>query len=201
MTLHYKREIELVFDIAQQQTTFLSLQYIADTPAPCPPEKEFFLHHLRAHLSQQANSPTKPNHLLRLVSAAWNKAETVSAHIRRLNFSFTTAVAWTPADGSVSVTSSVLLVPLQTRVEVVLRLGVEDGDGGIEVVVVPEARVVYGEGFNVGKMTEFMVGRVGGAVGGKGGKDGKDGEGGKVGWDEAVLELYRRLLAKGSQRQ
>jgi kinetochore protein Spc7/SPC105 len=77
---------------------------------------------------------------------------------------------------------------------------VEDGEGGIEVVVVPEARVVYGEGFNVGKMTEFMVGRVGGAVGGKGGKD-KDGEGGKVGWDEAVLELYRRLLAKGSQRQ
>jgi kinetochore protein Spc7/SPC105 len=111
-------------------------------------------------------------------------------------------VAWTPSDGLVSVTSSVLLVPLQTRVEVVLRLGVEKGneEGGVEVMVVPEARVVYGEGFNVGKMTEFLVGRVGGAVGGTG-EGGKGGEGGKVGWDEAVLELYKRLLAKGSQRQ
>jgi hypothetical protein len=56
-------------------------------------------------------------------------------------------------------------------------------------------------GFIVGILRVFLVGRVGVGVGGKGGKDGKDGEGGKVGWDEAVLELYKRLLAKGSQRQ
>lgn len=102
-----------------------------------------------------------------------------------------------------------LVAPLQTRVEVVLTLsalspGGGGGGGGLEVVVVPEVRVVYGESFNVGKMTEFLAGRIGnvGGGGGGGGKEGDDGkEGGEMGWDEAVLELYQRLLAKGKQKQ
>lgn len=107
--------------------------------------------------------------------------------MRRLNLSFPTAVAAVGA--GVAVTASVLLVPLQTRVEVVLNLDVVDGsDGALEVSVTPAARVVYGEQFNVGKMEEFLRTRVGGV--------GRE----EMGWDEAVLELYGRLLAKGRQR-
>jgi kinetochore protein Spc7/SPC105 len=137
----------------------------------------------------------------------------VTEHIRRLNLSFpttTAVVAINTADGSsspsaVAVTVSVLVAPVQTRVEVVLTMSAKSrdgGGGGLEVVAVPEVRVVYGESFNVGKMTEFLAGRIG-RVGGGGGVGEKEGgkEGGEMGWDEAVLELYQRLLAKGKQKQ
>ncbi|KAK4128151.1 Spc7-domain-containing protein [Parathielavia appendiculata] len=235
ITMRYKREIELVFDLAlpqrqqrqqqeQQQTRFVSLRYVAKTPSQCPPEKEFFLHHIRGHLlrSQQQTkaSPSSsssstvthhPKRLLGIVSSAWDRAGAVSEHIRRLSLCFPTAVvlrtgAQTPEEdvgagtgtgAGVSVTASMLLAPLQTRVEVVLELGMErrGDDGGVDVVVSPEARVVYGESFNEGKMKEFLAGRVwGGNGGGNGGDE-------RVGWVEAVLELYKRLLVKGRQRQ
>lgn len=201
--MHYKRELELVFDLASipsKQTPQLpTLRYIAATTTssstPCPPEKEFFLHHLRARLP--AAAAHSPQRLLSTVAAAWDKAEAVSEHVRRLDLSFPTAVAAAAGDGGggsavgagVAVTASVLLVPLQTRVEVVLTLDVVGGsDGALEVSVTPAARVVYGEQFNVGKMEEFLRSRVGGVGGGQ------------MGWDEAVLELYGRLLAKGKQR-
>jgi kinetochore protein Spc7/SPC105 len=196
--MRYKREVELVFDIAslqkqQQNTSFVSLRYVAESPSQGPPEKEFFLHHIREHLRSQpkSNKPTQPSRLLHMVSSAWNKASAVSEHIRRLNLSFPTSVVRT-SEGRVSVTASVLLVPLQTRVEVILGLEMERRGEGMEVVVSPDARVVYGESFNVSKMIEFLKGRVWGG--------GTEGEG-KVGWDEAVLELYKRLLVKGRQRQ
>ncbi|AEO65909.1 uncharacterized protein THITE_2113515 [Thermothielavioides terrestris NRRL 8126] len=143
-----------------------------------------------------------------MVSAAWDQAGAVAEQVRRLNLSFPTAVAATPDDG-VRVTASVLLVPLQTRLEVVLGLAAAadggegnrngnengSGDGMLDVIVTPEVRVVYGEQFNAGKMTELLAGRIGGPVGG-----GKDG-GKMVGWDEAVLELYKKLLAKAKQRR
>ncbi|EAQ92612.1 hypothetical protein CHGG_00847 [Chaetomium globosum CBS 148.51] len=220
LTMRYKREIELVFDLAtlqqppkkqQQSNTPIHLHYIADSPRQCPFEKEFVLRHLRAHL--QTSPPTSPRHLLSTVSAAWTQAAAVTEHIRRLNLSFpTTTAAVALADGegegepsasAVAVTASVLVAPLQTRVEVVLTLKArsrDGGGGGLEVVAVPEVRVVYGEPFNVGKMTEFLAGRIG-RVGGAGG-DGDGGkEGGEMGWDEAVLELYQKLLAKGKQKQ
>ncbi|KAL2182474.1 hypothetical protein L209DRAFT_696190 [Thermothelomyces heterothallicus CBS 203.75] len=133
--------------------------------------------------------------MLGIVSSAWDKAGAVTEHIRRLNLSFPTSVA--AAGESVRVTASVLLVPLQTRVEAVLRLEAAegpgdsgDGDGGVEVVVAPEVRVVYGEQFNAGKMTEFLAERIGSRLG----------RGVGAGWDEAVLELHERLLAKGRQQ-
>lgn len=217
--MRYKREIELVFDIAalqqqpqqrQQGQSKIDLRYIAETPSQPPPEKEFLLHHIREHLRTtvaKSSSPIRANRVVAAVSSAWNQADAVAEHVRRLNLSFPTSAARTP-DGNAVVTSSLLLVPLRTRVEVIIRLGVKScgGDGEqLEVVVSPEARVMYGEQFNAGQMREFLVGRIGGGVvvdGGDGGagkgKKGAEGGGG-VDWDEAVQELYRRLLAKGTK--
>ena len=187
--MRYKREIELVFDLQQPQTKQPSqptLRYIA-TPSPPPPEKEFFLHHIRTHLLPPLATTTSPRLLLTTVAGAWDKAAAVAEQIRRLNLSFPTAVAGREGGEGVGVTASVLLVPLQTRVEVVLNLEAE----GEEVVVTSEARVVYGEGFNAGKMGEFLRGKVGRVVT----------AGGGAGWDEAVLELYGMLAAKGRRRE
>ncbi len=188
--MRYKREIELAFDLQQRQNKQppqISLRYIA-TPSPPPPEKEFFLRHIRTHLLPSLSTTASPRRLLTTVAGAWDKAAAVTEQIRRLNLSFPTTVAAKEGGEGVGVTASVLLVPLQTRVEVVLSLAVEEE----EVVVTPEARVVYGEGFNAGKMGEFLRGRVGGVV---------SGGGGAAGWDEAVLELYGMLAAKGRRRE
>ncbi|KAL1840632.1 hypothetical protein VTJ49DRAFT_240 [Mycothermus thermophilus] len=113
-----------------------------------------------------------------------------------------------------TVKSSILLAPLQTRVEVRLRLGVvikekallDHGHGNgkdgerqrvVEVAVKPEAGVVYGEPFVAGKMTEFLAGRVAAERNGNGKIAAVVG----LGWDEAVVELERRLLAKGRAGQ
>ncbi|GAB1311067.1 Spc7 kinetochore protein domain-containing protein [Madurella fahalii] len=188
ISMRYKREIELVFDTQQNVAT--ELRYITppdsynnDTSPRgcCPPEKAFFLDCIRAHITQPSSLGI--SHLVKVVSSAWDKADSVSRHIRLLNLSFPTTVTRI-SETSLQITSSLLLAPLQTRVEAVVTLEVNGGGAeGVEVNVVPEARVVYGEGFNVGKMTEFLAGRVTGDA--------------KAGWEEAVLGLYRKLLAKG----
>ncbi|KAL2158480.1 hypothetical protein VTH06DRAFT_4246 [Thermothelomyces fergusii] len=210
ITMRYRREVELVLDLAplqQQQQKAASpvqLRYVAETPEPCPPEKEFFLGRMRERLLRAQREGRPPRAMLDIVSSAWDRAGAAAEHVRRLGLSFPTSVAVVRAgqgqgEGeSLRVTASVLLAPLQTRVEAVLRLKVAegpnsgDGDGvGVEVVVAPEARVVYGEPFNAGKMTEFLAGRLGGRLGR---------EVGPAGWDEAVLELRERLLTAGRQQ-
>ncbi|KAK3984133.1 kinetochore protein spc7 [Cladorrhinum sp. PSN332] len=212
ISMSYKRQIELVFDIASfqrgdaqsrkaRQNTPIDVWYIADKREGCQAlalttEKEFFLQAMRDHVRALPQSSTRVNRMLEIVSAAWDRANTVANYVRLLNLSFPTSVKRT-SDSSIAVTSSLLLVPLQTRVETVLNLKVQSpagGEAGVEVVVNPEARVVYGEPFTIGKMTEFLNARVGGVVG----DEGKSG-GEKIGWDSAVLELYKRLLAKGAR--
>lgn len=115
-------------------------------------------------------------------------------YVRLLNLTFPTTVV--NDDGSIAVMSSLVLVPLQTRVEAVIRLRVEDGgqgEEGLEVKVVPEARMVYGEQFNTAKLEEFLRGKIGGCVQTVGGG------GENKGWDVGMLELYKRLLARGSR--
>lgn len=181
--MRYKRELELAFDIAslQNQKPQIDLRYVPTTQQYPPlPEKQFFLHHIRQHLHK--SPPSHPRRLLTVVSAAWDKAGVVSENIRRLKLSFPTSVKQPNPEneGRLTVTASVLLAQLQTRVEVVIGLNLgSDKDGGrVEVAVQPEARVVYGEGFNAGKMGEFLRGRM---------------AEGEMGWDEAVLGLWRKL--------
>lgn len=66
----------------------------------------------------------------------------------------------------------------------------------MKVEVGPDVRVIYGEGINVGKVREFLVGRVRKEVvssiskGDEGGKE-------MPMWSEVVVEMHRRLVAKG----
>ncbi|KAK0665667.1 putative kinetochore protein spc7 [Cercophora samala] len=208
ISMTYKRQVELVFDIASfpQQSnpnhrpgpqSNIDLWYIADKrePAnqsvPLTPEREFFLQSIRDRIRSVPQATTKVNTILQIVKDGWDKSCTVANYVRLLNLTFPTVVKKT-GDASIAVVSSLMLVPLQTRVEAVLNLSVgsEAGEGGLEVKVVPEAKVVYGEQFNTAKLEEFLQGKIGGSVN-VGGEN--------KGWDQGMLELYKRLLVRGSR--
>ncbi|PHH88214.1 hypothetical protein CDD83_7837 [Cordyceps sp. RAO-2017] len=196
LSMSYRREIELVFDIVSFQhdgsSSSLDLWYIADKrekqAIPKTTEHEFFLQCIRDHvrtLSQSGRGRTKISELLGIIRAGWDKARLVSSAISRINIVFPTRVE-KKSDTSISVTSSVLLVPLQTKVEVTLVLRGCSGPSGVDVGISVEANVVYGEHFNVAKIGEFLTTRIGGRVG-EGSED----------WSEVMMELQRKLIATG----
>lgn len=193
LSMAYKREIEIVFDIASFKThrlnSTIDLWYIADSreknPLPKTAEKEFFLQCIRDHVRALPQSRTPVSHLLNMVRAAWDKANLVSTQVGRMNASFPTTVQKT-SDSSVAITTSLLLVPLETRVEVKLNLLGQSGPEGLDVAVTPEAKVLYGEHFNVSKVAEFLGTRVGKAVGA-----------GEEEWSNVMVELHARLIARG----
>ncbi|KAK0656544.1 hypothetical protein B0T16DRAFT_399639 [Cercophora newfieldiana] len=208
ISMSYKREVELVFDISafqqagqnkDQQPSHIDLWYIAanreEKPLPSTPEKDFFLQCIRDHARSLPQASTLVSSLLKAVSAGWDKAKTVAEQVRFLNFTFPTIVAKT-SDTSINVKASVLLVPLQTRVEVTIALQHAPNAEGVEVAVAPSARVVYGEQFNATKMTDFLSGKLGGRVVGG---EGEKGEGKMDAWGNAVAELHRKLLARGQK--
>ncbi|KAK5658724.1 hypothetical protein OQA88_1533 [Cercophora sp. LCS_1] len=205
ISMSYRREIELVFDIAafQQKSSRKSqpnsrtdVWYIAATrernPLPSTPEKEFFLQCIRDHVRSLPQSTTPVSHMLGLVSAAWDKANTVAEQTRFLNLTFPTSVART-SDTSITVKSSLLLAPLRSCVEVSLSLQCTPGDT-MEVTVSPAATVVYGEQFNVSKMTAFLSSKLGQQVVSSTGEQSK-----MTAWGDAILELHRKLLARGQK--
>jgi kinetochore protein Spc7/SPC105 len=193
LSLTYKREIELVLDIASfqphQPNSQIDLWYIADSreygALPKTAEKEFFVQCIRDYIRALPQSRTKMSDLLRLVRDAWDKANAVASQVERINVTFPTTVVKT-SDSSIAMTTSLLLVPLETRVEITLNLHGCSGPDGVEVGVTPEARVIYGETFNVGKIGEFLSTRIGNKVG-AGGED----------WSSVVTELHERLIARG----
>lgn len=208
ISMRYKREVELVFDISAfqqtsqkkgQQASHIDLWYIAanreQKPVPSTPEKDFFLECIRDHVRGLPQSTTPVSSLLKAVSAGWDKANTVADQVRFLNLTFPTKVAKT-SDTAISIKSSVLLVPLQTRVEVMIALQSIPSVDGVEVSVTSAARVVYGEPFNAAKMTDFLSGKLGGRVVGS---DGEQGRGKISAWGDAVLELHGKLLARGQK--
>ncbi|KAK3694770.1 hypothetical protein B0T22DRAFT_397650 [Podospora appendiculata] len=214
VSMTYKREIELVFDIASfqhqhptatevQDSSVIDLWYIAAqrerNPIPATAERDFFLQCIRDVVRGLNKRATRPTQLLGMVSAAWEQASHVAHHVRLLNLTFPTSVVRT-SDTSIKVTCSLLLVPLKTRIEVSLNLqSVSAAGERVEVDVTPEARVVYGESFNVAKMTEFLAGKISGRVMGTV----LDKEGNEVSqppsWSEVVVELRRRLAVKGAK--
>ncbi|KAJ3539336.1 hypothetical protein NM208_g5533 [Fusarium decemcellulare] len=197
LSMAYKREIELVFDITSFQThrpnSTIDLWYIADSreqnALPKTAEKEFFLQCIRDHVRALPQSRTKVSHLLNMVRMAWDKANVVSSQVGRLNATFPTTVEKT-SDSSVAIACSLLLVPLETRVQVRLNLHGQSGPDGLNVAIVPEAKVLYGEHFNVPKVAEFLATRVGKAVGV-----------GEEEWSEVMVELHGRLIARGKKQQ
>lgn len=80
-----------------------------------------------------------------------------------------------------------MVVPLWTRVEVSLNVTGVASMKGVEATVEPEAKVCYGENFNVGKLNEFLGGRLG--------KHAEESES----WSDVLVSLHERLLARGKK--
>lgn len=196
LSMTYKREIELVLDIAsfkpRQPNSPIDLWYIADSrtanPLPKTTEKEFLLQCVREHIRALSQSRTKLSHLLSVIGAAWDKSKWISREVKRINVTFPTKVTKT-SDSSITITSSLLLAPLETRVEVAFNLKGSSGPEGVNVDVSTDAKVVYGEQFNVGKVGDFLGTRIGKSVGVEGEQ-----------WSKVVMELYEKLLARGRKQ-
>ena len=193
MSASYKSEIELVLDISSFQDsrpgTQIDLWYIADArqagAVPKTAEKEFVLQCIRDHIRALPPGSIRISRLLTLVQDAWERANALSGHIHQVNLTFPTNVAKT-SDASIAVTSSMLLVPLETRVVITMNLHDRSSGDGIEVGVTPDVKIVYGEHFNVDKINEFLTTRIGKALS-------ADGER----WSAVLVELYDRLIARG----
>jgi kinetochore protein Spc7/SPC105 len=195
----YQREIELVFDIssfggAKASSSRIDLWYIAANrdrdPLPTSPEKEFFVQCIRDHVRGTAQTQTKIRDMLGVISGAWKKANYVAANVRLLNCTFPTKVVRT-SDSSIAIRSSLLLVPLETKVEVTLALHGQHTPGGLQVSIAPQAQVIYGEHFKIDKVTEYLTTRIGTSVVTK--EERADTES----WSDVVVELHERLLARG----
>lgn len=199
----YRKEIELVFDASsfmsdtggatQPVNSRIDLWYIAAHREPNPlaltAEKDFFMQNIRDHIRGLPQSQTSVKDLLRAVSVAWNKANAVVDDIRLLNVTCPTEITKT-SDNSIHVKSSLMIVPLTTKVEVTFELLSHSLENGIDVEICPTATVVYGERFSEPKMREFLLNRLGNRV------QEKD-DGARGSWGGAIAELAERLLARG----
>lgn len=199
VSMTYRREIELVFDVASfkpgQQESRIDLWYVAATrdhnPRPSTPEREFCLQCIRDHVRGLPQSQIKVSRMLAVVSAAWDRANALANQVYQLNLTFPTSVTRT-SDSSIAIKSSLLLAPLQTKVEVALGIHSSAGPTGLDFLVSPRAGVVYGEQFNAAKLVEFLSARVGDRVHCR---DAKQSEL----WCNAVSDLRGKLLARGKK--
>ncbi|KAM0626796.1 hypothetical protein ACHAQG_002207 [Verticillium nonalfalfae] len=197
VSMTYRRSIELVFNISafgstQGKNSQIDLWYIATngdgSPRTSSVEQEFFVQCIRDHVRGLPQSRTKIVDLLHVIRAAWDRAVSTCDDIRRVNMTFPTSVTRT-SDSSISVCSSLLLTAIETRVEIVLGLrGVSTSDG-LDFVIQPDARVVYGETFNTGKMGEFLTTHLGEKV--------VDRLADSPSWSDVVVDLHERLIARG----
>ncbi|KAJ8129457.1 hypothetical protein O1611_g4174 [Lasiodiplodia mahajangana] len=202
ISMTYKREIELVFDVCSfgrgnASNSRIDLWYIAANrdrdPLPTSPEKEFFVQCIRDHVRGMPHAQTKIRDMLGVVSGAWKKAAHVAANVRLLNCTFPTKVTRT-SDSSIAVRSTLLLIPLETKVEITLALHGQHTPHGLQVSIAPEARVIYGEHFKIDNVNEYLATRIGTTV------VTKEERGGDVEtWSDAVVELHERLLARGKK--
>lgn len=199
ISMTYLREIEIVFDIAsfqpRKKNARIDLWYIAanraSKPVPSTPEKEFFLECIRDHIRGLPQSRTKIADLLHMVRTAWDKANSTSNHVRRLNITFPTTVARV-SDSSIAVKSSLLMAPLETKVEIALEIRGASKPDRVDFSLHPEATVVYGEHFNTPKIAEFLSTHLGEAAFSQ--------EEGAPSWSDVVVDLHERLLARGKKQ-
>jgi kinetochore protein Spc7/SPC105 len=199
VSVSYLREIELAFDTTSfmqgQQRSRLDLWYIAANrdgkPVPLTPDKEFCLECIRDRLRRLPQSETKVTSMLGLVGRAWDRAKALGNQIYQLNLVFPTSAART-SDSSISITSALLLAPLQTKVGVDLGIQSSVGGDSLEFIVSAQAAVVYGEQFNAGKMVDFLTSRIGQRVHCQSEKESEP-------WVNVLSDLHVRLLARGKK--
>ncbi|KAI1492790.1 Spc7-domain-containing protein [Biscogniauxia mediterranea] len=200
MSMTYQREIELVFDVSSFQgkspNSRIDLWYVAanreQNPQPATPEKEFFIQVIRDHVRGITQAQTKICTMLDMVSAAWKKANHVAENVRLLNCTFPTTVSRT-SDFAIAIRSTLLLATLETKVEIILSLSSKASRDGVDIVIVPSARVVYGEHFKADKVTEYLANRIGTSV------VTKEENNGVESWSDVIVELHGRLIARGKK--
>ncbi|KAM3456063.1 hypothetical protein MY3296_001932 [Beauveria thailandica] len=193
LSMAYKREIEIVFDVTSFQpggaNSQIDLWYIADCrekdPLPRTVEKDFFLQCIRDYTRALEQSTTKVPELLGVVQQSWDRATKVSSQIRRVNSTFPTQVRKT-SDSSIEIVTSLLVVPLRTRVQVTLELQNRDITKGLDMDMALSVAVVYGEHFNVSKIGEFLTSKIGRTMGAM-----------EETWSDVFVELHKRLIARG----
>ncbi|KAI0521454.1 hypothetical protein F5B22DRAFT_595049 [Xylaria bambusicola] len=199
ISMTYERELELVFDVSafygdDSSNSRISLEYKPANrdgdPGAVSFEKGFFMRCIQNHLRGLDQSQTKVPTMLSLVSAAWKKANRVAANVRLLNCTFPTNITPT-SDSSIAIRSTLLLASLETKVEVILELHGQHGRDGLQVSIVPQARVVYGENFKTDKVAEYLATRIGTSV------DANGEQGEAESWSDVIVELHERLLARG----
>ncbi|KAI1137171.1 Spc7-domain-containing protein [Hypoxylon sp. FL0543] len=199
LSMTYRKEVELVFDVSsfkglKPTNSTIDLWYIAANrerdPKPITPEKEFFLQCIRDHVQGLVQSQTRIKDLLGVVSAGWKKANHVAENVRLLDSTFRVNVAKT-SDTSIAVRAPLLLPTTKTKVEIALGLHGRSTPDGIEVTIVPQARVVYGEQFKVDKIVEYLTTRIGARV------VTKEENSSIESWSDVIVELHEKLIAKG----
>jgi kinetochore protein Spc7/SPC105 len=196
----YHRDIELVFDASsfkpnnsnaspiQPLSSRIDLWYVAANrelnPMPLTTEKDFFLQNIREYCRCLPQSRTTVKELLDSVSASWTKALEIIKNIRSLNCVCPTEVSKT-SDSSILVQSTLLLLPLTSKVELQFNVIANSTQTGLDIKLRPQCTVVYGERFNEPKMAEFLENRTSGK--------GED----QLSWADIVRELEEKLIARG----
>lgn len=205
VSMTYLKEIELVFDVSaiegRQSSAQVDLWYIAASrelnPVPSTPDREFFLQCIRDYVRSAVQARSKMSELLPIVSRSWDKAIEVSHNLRILNSTFPTTVSRT-SDSSVAVRTSLLIAPLQTKVEISLDLRGRACPTGLDVSITPAARVVYGEHFKVDKVSDYLSTNLGTNLSSSTATAAQPGLAQGVGsWSNVVVDLHQRLLARG----
>jgi kinetochore protein Spc7/SPC105 len=196
----YRRDIELVFDASsfkpngsdatpsQPLSSRIDLWYVAGNrelnPMPLTTEKDFFLQNIREYCRCLPQASTTVKELLDSVSASWTKALEVVNDIRSLHRNCPTEVSKT-SDSSILVRSSLLLLPLATKIDLQFNIHANSTQTGLDAKLRPHCSVIYGERFNELKMAEFLENRTSG--------NGED----RKSWADIVMELEEKLLARG----
>ncbi|KAF3764463.1 Spc7-domain-containing protein [Cryphonectria parasitica EP155] len=199
MSMTYRREIELVLDVASfhpgQQNSRIDLWYVATTreqeSRPPTPEIEFCLQCIRDHIRGLPQSHTRLSRMLKVVSAAWDCATTLANQVYQLNLTCPTLVTRV-SDASVAIKTSLLLAALQTKVEIVLGIHSSTGPDGLEFRVSAQAGVIYGEQFNATKLAEFLTNKVGDRIYARNEKQTDL-------WCDVVSDLRGKLLARSKK--
>lgn len=199
VSMTYRREIELVFDAASfrpgQPNSRIDVWYIAtgrdQRALPLTPDKDFCLQCIRDHVRGLPQSETKVGHMLRVVSAAWDRASALANQVHQLNLTFPTLVTRT-SDSSIAVKSNLLLAPLKTKVEVSMGIHSAAAAHGLDFGVSSQAAIVYGEPFNAAKMVEFLSARISDHVYSQQEKETEP-------WCNVLSDLHTRLLARGKK--
>lgn len=193
LSVAYKREIEIVFDVTSfrpgAMNSQIDLWYIADgrekDPLPRTVERDFFLQCIRDYVRALQQSSTRIPELLNVVQRSWDRASKVSTQVARVNSTFPTQMRKT-SDSSIEMVTSVLVAPLQTRVQVTLEFQNQNITKGLDVDIASSVAVIYGENFNVNKIGGFLSSKIG-----------KEMSSMEDNWSDIFVELHRRLVAQG----